>query len=153
MALNRTLENYRWYGRGPHENYPDRKSSATTGLWSSTVTAQAEQYPRPQETGNREEVSYLSLTDKRNSGISISATDKTFSASAIHFGVNDLANEAHECNLTPRPEIILSMDAALMGLGNSSCGPGVLKKYTIDLTREHSLKILIQPATKQNIYK
>lgn len=153
MALNPRLENYRWYGRGPHENYPDRKSSATTGLWSSTVTAQAENYPRPQETGNREEVSYLSLTNQDNRGISISATDKTFSASAIHFGVNDLANEAHECNLSPRPEIILSMDAALMGLGNSSCGPGVLKKYTIDPTREHSLKILIQPATKQNIYK
>ncbi len=145
LALRGELENYTWYGRGPWENYPDRKSAATIGLWKSTVTAQAEKYPRPQETGNREEISYLKLTNPKNKGLSIYAIDQRFSASAIHYAVSDFYNESHECNLTARKEVILSIDAALMGLGNSSCGPGVLKKYTIDPTVAHTLKIVIRP--------
>ena len=49
----------------------------------------------------------------------------------------------HDCNLKPRPEVILSLDAAILGLGNSSCGPGVLKKYAID-KKEHTLHIRIR---------
>ena len=47
------------------------------------------------------------------------------------------------CDLKPRPEVILSLDAAVLGLGNSSCGPGVLKKYAFD-KKEHTLHIRIR---------
>ena len=140
LALNPDFENYSWYGQGPWENYPDRKSSTTVGLWKSTVTGQAFDYPRPQETGNREDIRYLVLSNKKGQGIRVEAVEKSFSASAIHYAVNDLANEAHQCNLIPRKEVILSMDCAVLGLGNSSCGPGVLKKYAIE-KKEHVLHI------------
>jgi beta-galactosidase len=144
LALNPELENYVWYGEGPWENYPDRKSSALVGLWKSTVSEQAFHYPRPQETGNHEDIRYLTLKNIKGQGIQISAIDKTFSASALHFAVNDLANEAHDCNLVPRKEVILSLDFAVLGLGNSSCGPGVLKKYAIE-KKEHVLHVRITP--------
>ena len=82
------------------------------------------------------------LTDKRNKGIRIDAVDNAFSASALHYTPQDLYKETHDCNLKPRPEVILSLDAAVLGLGNSSCGPGVLKKYAIE-KREHVLHIRI----------
>lgn len=143
FALNSELENYTWYGLGPWENYPDRKTSASFGLWKSTVTNQTEKYPRPQETGNHEEIRFLSLSNSKNKGIKISAVENDFSASAIHFSASDLANETHECNLVSRKEVILSIDCAVLGLGNSSCGPGVLKKYSIE-KKEHTLHIRIQ---------
>jgi len=144
LALNPELENYSWYGEGPWENYPDRKSSSTIGLWKSTVTNQLFPYPRPQETGNHEDIRFLTLTNTKGQGLKISALENTFSASALYYSVNDLANESHNCNLVPRKEVILSVDVAVMGLGNSSCGPGVLKKYTLD-KNEYDLKIRITP--------
>ena len=72
----------------------------------------------------------------------VDAVEDVFSASALHYTAQDLYKETHDCNLKPRPEIILSMDAAVLGLGNSSCGPGVLKKYAIE-KKEHTLHIRI----------
>lgn len=142
LALSEDLKTFNWYGRGPQENYPDRKSSALIGRWTGKVSEQAEKYPRPQETGNKEDVHSLSLTNDKKQGIRVEAVDRTFSASALNYSVNDLANEAHDCNLIPRKEVILSIDCAVLGLGNSSCGPGVLKKYAIE-KKEHVLKIRI----------
>lgn len=144
LALNPELEQYSWYGEGPWENYPDRKSASTVGLWKSTVTEQYFAYPRPQETGNHEDIRFLTLTNTKKQGIKVQSVEKIFSASAIHYAASDLTNETHACNLIPRKEVILSLDCAVMGLGNSSCGPGVLKKYAIE-KKEHVLHIRITP--------
>lgn len=142
LELSGDYQNFSWYGRGPHENYPDRKTSAMMGLWGGKVSEQAVKYPRPQDTGNKEDIHYLSLTNAKKQGIKVMAVDKTFSASALNYSANDLANETHECNLIPRKEIILSLDCAVLGLGNSSCGPGVLKKYAIE-KKEHVVHVRI----------
>ena len=77
-----------------------------------------------------------------NKGIRVDAVENVFSASALHYTAQDLYKETHDCDLKPRPEVILSMDAAVLGLGNSSCGPGVLKKYAIE-KKEHTLHVRI----------
>ena len=132
-----------WYGRGPHESYPDRKSSTSIGRWNSTVADQYTHYPRPQDGGNHEEVSEVLLTNKKGQGIRITALDKPFSFSALPYRAKDLSETSHDCDLVPREEIMLSIDTAVLGLGNSSCGPGVLKKYAIDKHQIHTLKIRI----------
>ena len=142
FCLAPAYNTFTWYGRGPQDNYPDRKTSAATGLWKGTVAEQYIHYPRPQDSGNKEEVQFFTLTDKQNKGIRVDAVEDVFSASALHYTAQDLHKETHDCNLKPRPEIILSMDAAVLGLGNSSCGPGVLKKYAIE-KKEHTLHIRI----------
>ncbi|MDD5184952.1 MAG: glycoside hydrolase family 2 TIM barrel-domain containing protein [Paludibacter sp.] len=142
LAINGNYNNFTWYGRGPQENYPDRKGSALMGLWKGKVSEQFFHYPRPQETGNKEDVHFLTLTNVKNKGIKVEAVDNAFSASVLNFSANDLANEAHDCNLVPRKELIMSLDCAVLGLGNSSCGPGVLKKYAIE-KKEHMLHIRI----------
>ncbi|WP_448780687.1 glycoside hydrolase family 2 TIM barrel-domain containing protein [Bacteroides congonensis] len=142
LCLSPSYDTFIWYGRGPQDNYPDRKTSAATGLWKGTVDEQYMHYPRPQDSGNKEEVHYLMLTDKQNKGIRIDAVEEVFSASALHYTAQDLYKETHDCYLKPRAEVILSLDAAVLGLGNSSCGPGVLKKYAIG-KKEHTLHIRI----------
>jgi beta-galactosidase len=140
LALNAGYQNFSWYGRGPHENYPDRITSALIGLWNGKVSEQAVKYPRPQDTGNKEDIHFLTLANAKKQGIKVEAVANTFSASALNISANDLANETHECNLIPRKEVILSLDCAVLGLGNSSCGPGVLKKYAIG-KKEHKLHV------------
>jgi len=142
FCLSSDYNTFIWQGRGPQDNYPDRKISAAVGLWKGSVADQYVHYPRPQDSGNKEEVCRLMLTDRHGKGIRVDAVEDVFSASALHYTAQDLYKETHDCNLKPRPEVILSLDAAVLGLGNSSCGPGVLKKYAID-KKEHTLHIRI----------
>lgn len=141
FVLDGGYENLSWYGRGPWENYPDRKTSCLIGRWGGNVNNQYTHYPRPQDSGNHEDVTEVVLTDKQGKGIRVTAIDKPFSFSALHYSAQDLYAATHDCDLKPRKEVILSLDAAVLGLGNSSCGPGVLKKYAIDKKMEYTLRV------------
>jgi len=131
MELAKDFENVRWLGRGPWENYSDRKTGADVGVWSSTVAEQYVPYVKPQENGNKEDVRWVELTDAGGNGLKISTGANPFSFSALHFAAGDLAAVKHNYELTPRPEVVLSVDAKMSGLGNSSAGPGVLEKYSV----------------------
>lgn len=152
FCLSSDYNTFIWQGRGPQDNYPDRKTSAAVGLWKGSVADQYMHYPRPQDSGNKEEVRLLMLTDRHGKGIRVDAVEDVFSASALHYTAQDLYKETHDCNLKPRPEVILSLDAAVLGLGNSSCGPGVLKKYAID-KKEHTLHIRIASTAPVSVTK
>lgn len=152
FCLSSDYNTFIWQGRGPQDNYPDRKTSAAVGLWKRSVADQYVHYPRPQDSGNKEEVCRLMLTDRHGKGIRVDAVEDVFSASALHYTAQDLYKETHDCNLKPRSEIILSLDAAVLGLGNSSCGPGVLKKYAID-KKEHTLHIRIASTAPVSVTK
>lgn len=141
FVVDGDYKNLSWYGRGPWENYPDRKTSCNIGCWHSTVDNQYTHYPRPQDSGNHEDVTEVVLKNAQGKGLRITALESPFSFSALHYTVQDLCAATHDCDLVPRKDIILSIDVAVLGLGNSSCGPGVLKKYAIDKQKEHTLKI------------
>jgi beta-galactosidase len=144
MKLASDLDNLSWYGHGPHENYADRLDSTPLGVWKSTVAEQAFPYIRPQETGNKEGVRWLSLTNKEGRGLLVVAEDPPIAASALHFTANDLAGATHQHELFPRDEVILSLDARQCGLGNGSCGPGVLTKYAVPI-EPYSLHVSLRP--------
>jgi beta-galactosidase len=144
IELPRDYEQLTWYGRGPWDNYPDRKQSCPIGLWKSTVSQQYVHYPRPQDSGNHEDCTLVELKKKKGKGIRIEAVDKPFSFSALPYSAPYLASKTHDYELQDQGKVYLSIDCAVMGLGNSSCGPGVLKKYTV-LTTPQTLRIRILP--------
>jgi beta-galactosidase len=133
-----------WYGRGPHENYVDRKTSAAMGVWSSAVEEQFVPYPHPQETGNKEDVRWLSLTDAEGYGLLVTSMAEPVAASALHFAAADLDQATHLHKLQARDEVVLSLDAKQCGLGNSSCGPGVLERYSVP-PQEYQLHLRFAP--------
>ncbi len=133
MAFNGDLEQLSWYGRGPHENYEDRLTSADMGIYHSTVSEQYIPYIDPQETGNKEEARWAGLFEKDGSGLLI-IPDKSMAFSALHLTAKDLALARHTNELVHRPEIIFNMDYRNAGLGNGSCGPGPLEQYKINPT-------------------
>ena len=143
LELPRDYEQLTWYGRGPWDNYPDRKVSCPIGLWKSTVSQQYVHYPRPQDSGNHEDCQMVELKTKKGQTLRIEAVDKAFSFSALPYSAQYLASKTHDYELEEEGKTFLSIDCAVMGLGNSSCGPGVLKKYTIDRTKKYQLKLRI----------
>ena len=144
IELPRDYEQLSWYGRGPWDNYPDRKESCPIGMWKSTVSEQYVHYPRPQDSGNHEECTLVELKTKKGKGIRIEAVDAPFSFSALPYSAPYLASKSHDYELQDQGKVYLSIDCAVMGLGNSSCGPGVLKKYTVPTTPQ-ALRIRILP--------
>ena len=148
LELPKDLKNLTYFGRGPIDNYPDRHAAATIGLWRSTVAEQYVHYPRPQDSGNHDDTAYLELTDAKGNGWRVSCTDSPFSFSVLPYSVEQLYTATHDCDLVEDAEhIFLNLDAAVLGLGNSSCGPGVLKKYTIP-QQPHTLHVRIEKIGK-----
>ena len=145
FTTDKGLSNLAWFGRGPMESYPDRLKATRIGRFSSHVASQYTHYPRPQDSGNKESVSELTLTNKQGVGVVITALEKPFSAKVLPYTAQQIATTTHDCFLKELPATILTLDAAVLGLGNSSCGPGVLKKYAIDKHQEHVLKVRFQP--------
>jgi beta-galactosidase len=141
IELPREYELLTWYGRGPWDNYPDRKESCPIGLWKSTVSEQYVHYPRPQDSGNHEDCTMIELKTKKGKTLRIEAVDKPFSFSALPYSAQYIASKTHDYELEDQGHTYLSIDCAVLGLGNSSCGPGVLKKYAIDKTKTHTLRI------------
>jgi beta-galactosidase len=149
MKLASSFVELSWHGHGPHENYADRLESSPLGVWRSTVSEQAFPYPRPQETGNHEGMRWLALRNEAGQGLLVVAEGKPFAASALHFMAQDLAAATHQHELKPRDEIVLSLDARHCGLGNSSCGPGVIGKYAVP-SKTHSLHLSFRPLTSRD---
>ncbi len=129
MTVAGAYDNFVWYGRGPHENYPDRKVGADVGLYRSTVAEQYVPYVRPQENGNKEDVRWAALTDESGAGLLVVAED-VLAVTALHYKALDF-DVAHPNQLKPRKDVTLCLDYKQNGIGNSSCGPAVLEKYTL----------------------
>lgn len=144
FVLPATMNRLSWYGRGIHDSYPDRNTSTPVGLWRSTVDKQYVHYPRPQYNGNHDDVAMLTITDSDGKGWAITTESGPFSFTALPYSVNQLCDTAHDCDLKPENSTYLDIDAAVLGIGNSSCGPGVLKKYTIPV-KPHSLHLRFTP--------
>ncbi len=129
MTVPGEFSNFQWYGRGPEENYPDRKMSAAVGIYRSTVSDQYVPYVRPQETGNKEDVRWAALTNESGEGLLVVAQD-VLAVTALHYTAEDLDKADHIHEISPRNNVILCLDTWQYGLGNGSCGPGVIEKYS-----------------------
>jgi beta-galactosidase len=129
LTLKPGFEKLRWFGRGPFENYSDRKRAALVDLYESTVTDQYVPYIMPQEHGNHTDVRWLSLGGESGKLLVEAVGPMEFSAS--HYTAQDLESAYHTYDLHPRAEVILSLDYRQRGLGTESCGPGTLDQYKI----------------------
>ena len=121
-------EHIDYYGRGPWENYVDRKTGSFVGRYSTTVTDMMEHYMHPQTCGNREDVRELALLNERHQGVRIQ-TEGPLAFSMLHYEDETLADTRHEWELVPLKEVVAHFDYMQRGLGNGSCGPQTIKKY------------------------
>ena len=130
LSVPGKLETVQYFGRGPHENYVDRKTGADLGEHTTTATEMFVPYVHTQDCGNREDVRWLALMDDLGRGLVIVARD-TFSASALHHTPQDLAAANHPHELPGREEIYVTLDCGQTGLGGASCGPRPMAQYIL----------------------
>ncbi len=142
-ALPGKLNHVTWYGRGPHESYPDRKDSAAVGLYDGTVAEQHVPYIRPQENGNKSDVRWAALTDESGAGLLVVGAP-LFNFSAHDYTPQDLEAADHTHQINHRGETYLTLDLAVGGLGNGSCGPGTLPQYLL-VPQEYMFELLLRP--------
>ena len=116
LVLPAGLENLTWFGRGPQENYLDRKTGAAVGLYQSTVAEQFTPYVYPSECGGKEDVRWLTLTDQAGAGLMVIGLDQLH-IDASHYTIHDLAAAGHPYELTRRDEVTLHLDGWHMGVG------------------------------------
>lgn len=141
FVLDKDMTQLSWYGMGLQDSYVDRLEATSIGRWTSSVPQEYIHYPRPQSSGNHEQTVTLSLTTAKGKGYTVTTADgKPFSFSALPYSERQLSKTAHDCDLQPEDYVYLNIDAAMMGLGNSSCGPGVLTKYSIP-QKPYTLKL------------
>ena len=138
FMLDEELENLTYYGRGPRENYVDRRTGSFLGVWKSTVTEQYEAYVRPQDNGSKCDVRWLALTGADGTGVRFSASVPLF-AQALHYDREDLefarpwnGQRRYAAAPVPTREVRLNLDVRQTGLGGNSCGPKPMSKYCFD---------------------
>ncbi|RXK85768.1 glycoside hydrolase family 2 TIM barrel-domain containing protein [Filimonas effusa] len=134
MELSDQYHNFTWYGRGPWENYADRNQDAFMGTWKGKVEDQAFAYYRPQETGNKTDVRWLTLTDNEGKGIRITGA-QPLSVSATNYRTEDwdpgtTKKQQHASDILSAERVILNVDLFQRGVGGlNSWGARPLDKY------------------------
>jgi hypothetical protein len=143
MCLPGDYDFMRWYGRGPHESYPDRKESALVSSYAGLVQEQYHAYIMPQENGNKTDVRWAVLSNRYGTGL-LAAGDQLLNVSAHHYRVEDLDAARHTFELERRDETIFNLDILQSGLGSNSCGPGPLPQYLIS-PQEMTFSVRLRP--------
>ena len=122
-TLRAGFDTVTWFGKGPHETYWDRQD-ARVGLYSGKVRDQFFNYIKPQETGNKEGVRWIALTDAEGRGL-LAVGHPRLSANALHYTTDDLFCATQKENFYPyqlpqRETVTLNLDLRQRGLGGDN---------------------------------
>ena len=130
LQLNETPKSIAWFGRGPHENYPDRKVSADLGFWQLPTTAMHTPYIFPSENGLRCDVSRATIGSTSIEG--------QFAFGVSPYGVQQLMQAQHTNELVQQPGLHVHIDGFHMGVGgDDSWTPSVRPEYLLDKKHYH----------------
>jgi beta-galactosidase len=146
MKIPQRYENFSYYGRGPIDNYPDRKSGQFIELHKSTVKDEFVNFPKPQDMGNHEEVRWTALTDNAGNGAVFIAAGTHMSATALQYSAVDMILASHPHQLPPAGDTYLQLDAAVTGLGGNSCGQGGPLEHDRVRAVQQNFGFIIRPA-------
>ena len=145
VKLPSRFSRYSYYGRGPLNNYNDRKTGSFVGLYHSTVQEQFVPFPKPQSMGNREDVRWCALQDEEGYGLAFSSELGTMSTSALPWSALQMTLAQHPHELPESDGTYLHLDCKVNGLGGNSCGQGGPLKPDRVLGELHRMKLTICP--------
>ena len=128
MTVPQQYQDVTYYGRGPEENYIDRKTGSLIGVYHSTVEelSEAAKYTRPQEHGNHIDCRVLKL----NNSLTFIA-DSVMEISVLHHSAEDLTAAKHTNELINSEFTNVRIDYKVSGIGTGSCGPEPEEKYLL----------------------
>ena len=152
LQMPYTMEKSNYYGRGPIENYSDRKDCMRIAIYSDEADNQYFPYIRPQESGTKSDIRWWKQTDATGLGLQVKSCTP-FYASALHFDTEELDDgdekeQRHSFDLKKSKYTNLFLDAAHMGVGGeNSWGAWPLEKYRV-LYGNKTFNFVLIPQTK-----
>lgn len=130
LGINGSFDQVSYYGRGPEENYQDSRQANLIDVYHSTVADMFENYPFPQNNGNRQHVRWASLTNRHGTGLLVKPQQE-INFSAWFYTNQNLHEAQHTIELEKSGYITLNLDHQVMGLGSNSWGSEVLDSYRV----------------------
>lgn len=148
----RILDNFStidWYGRGPYENYPDRKTASLIGLYHSELENFVVPYPAPQDNANRCDVRWFSFSAQNNQTIKVAGL-QPLNFRAWPYTEDDLENTRHDYQLPKRDFINLNIDLNIHGVGgDDTWGAKTMEKYTNPGNKPYKYGFVLEYIGKQ----
>lgn len=133
MFLNKKYDQVSYFGRGPMENYADRKRGFDVGIYNSSVKEQLTPYEKPMDCGNHEDVRWAKLTSASGSGI-IAQSDSLMQISALPYSDEEMDKVEYRIDLPPVNATVFCISHVTMGVGTAGCGPKPLPQYVVYAT-------------------
>ena len=152
MTMDKSMEYITWYGRGPKPTYIDRKLGSKIDLYKSSVTDFEYRYMRPQESSNRCDVRYFTLTDKNGFGIKVDAYyDNPINFSAYHYTTDGLEKATHINDIPYEDITTVNIDHRQLGVGGDLPGQAFVREpYTMPKGQKQEYSFVITPIGRKD---
>ncbi len=131
MLINKLYDQAAYFGRGPMENYADRKRGFEVGVYKSTVKDQLTPYEKPMESGNHEDIRWASVTKTDGSGIMAQCDSTLLQVSMLPYSDEQLDPVEYRVDLPQSNSTVFCINYKTLGVGTAGCGPRPLPQYTV----------------------
>lgn len=131
LFLNKGLDRFDYLGRGPMENYADRKQGSDVAHYFSSVNQQMTGYEKPMECGNHEDVRWANLTSEKGLTFSVKADSSLMQVSALPYSDEEMEPIEYKIDLPKSQGTVLVVSHKTLGVGSWGCGPKPLEQYRV----------------------
>jgi beta-galactosidase len=131
LFLKKEMDQFDYLGRGPMENYGDRKSGFDVGHYASSVEKQLTPYEKPMECGNHEDVRWANLTSEKGAGVTVKQVDSFLQVSALPYSDEEMDPVEYKIDLPKSKGTVLCVSHKTLGVGSNGCGPRPLEQFMV----------------------
>lgn len=130
MSLDKKLDRMSYFGRGPIENYSDRKTAQNIGIYELGVNEQYE-YEKPMDRGNHEDVRWAKLSGKNMPSVLVKADENLMQITALPHNDKQMTPVEYKIDLPKSNATVFTLSTITLGVGSAGCGPRTLEKYMV----------------------
>ena len=131
VFLNKQFDQVAYFGRGPMENYADRKRGFDVGVYKSTVKEQLTPYEKPMDCGNHEDVRWAKVTTSSGAGIMAQSDISLLQVSVLPYSDEEMDKVEYKIDLPQSSATVFCISHLTLGVGSASCGPRPLPQYIV----------------------
>jgi len=131
LMLNKQLDQITYFGRGPMENYSDRKRGFDVGVYNSSILEQLTPYEKPMDCGNHEDVRWVTISQKNMPGIHVTSDKDLIQITALPYTDEEMEKTEYRIDLPQSSATVLCISHKTLGVGSAGCGPKPLDKYLV----------------------
>ena len=131
MFLNKQFDQVSYFGRGPMENYADRKRGFDVGVYKSSVKEQLTPYEKPMDCGNHEDVRWAQVTMLSGNGLMAQSDNSLMQVSMLPYSDEEMDKVEYRIDLPQSNSTVFCISHVTLGVGTASCGPRPLPQYIV----------------------